>query len=255
MTFSLADRYALLILFLLGLTGAALWVGVLYRGLNGPVIAFFEGLNRIYVKIWFRWSSNGPAPLPEQGGAIIVANHTSPLDPHALQCGTDRLIVFLVAREYYEIGGLNAIFRLLRYIPVNRTGRDITATKGALRALEHGEVLGIFPEGRINPTGEGLMDPQPGVAMIALRRRVPVLPAFIVGTPRGTSMVRSFIQRSKIHVIYGQPIDLSKYYGREKDREVLAEVSGIFMSALAQLGGVEDRWSGCERKPQPNDSV
>lgn len=244
-----ADRNAVLILFLLGLAGAALWVGVLYRGLNGPAIAFFEGLNRIYVKIWFRWSSNGPAPLPEQGGAIIVANHTSPLDPHALQCGTDRLIVFLVAREYYEVRGLKGIFRLLRYIPVNRTGRDIAATKAALRALEHGEVLGIFPEGRINPTGEGLLDPQQGVAMIALRRRVPVIPAFIEGTPRGTTMVRSFFQRSKIRVTYGRPIDLSKFYGRERDREVLAEVSGLFMSALAQLGGVEDRWSKDEEKP------
>lgn len=249
MPLSPADRYALLILFLLGLAGAALWVGVLYRGLNGPAIAFFEGLNRIYVKIWFRWSSNGPAPLPEHGGAIIVANHTSPLDPHALQCGTDRLIVFLVAREYYEVRAFKEIFRLLRYIPVNRTGRDIAATKAALRALEHGEVLGIFPEGRINPTGEGLLDPQQGVAMIALRRRVPVIPAFIVGTPRGATMVRSFFQRSKIRVTYGQPIDLSKFYGREKDREVLAEVSGLFMSALAQLGDVEDRWGTCEKNP------
>lgn len=243
MPVSPSDRYAVVILIVLGLVGAGIGTWRLARGRNGPVLTFLAGMNRLYVKVWFRWSSNGPAPVPDRGAAIIVANHTSPVDPMILQCGTERLIVFMMARKYFKVRALSWLYRLLRSIPVNRTGRDTAATKAALRALERGEVLGVFPEGRINLTGNRLLDPRPGVALIALRRRVPVVPAYIEGAPLGTTMVRPFFKRAKVRVTYGRPIDLSQYYGREKDREVLEEVSRRFMSAIARLGGVEDRWS------------
>lgn len=233
---SSADRLAVFVLVGLGFVGLGLWAGVLLRGRNGPLLTFLAGLNRLYLTVWFRWSSNGSAPLPDEGPAIVVANHTSPLDPMILQCGTDRLIVFMMAREYFEAPALRWFFRLVRSIPVNRTGRDTAATKAALRALDRGDVLGIFPEGRINTTGRGLLDPRPGVALIALRRQVPVIPAYVEGAPLGTTMVQPFFKRAKVRVTYGRPIDLSAYHEGEKNRQTLEEVSRVFMSGIARLG-------------------
>jgi 1-acyl-sn-glycerol-3-phosphate acyltransferase len=197
-------------------------------------------LNRWYTKLWCRNTSNRP-PLGEQGAAILIANHTSPLDPALLQAGTDRVIGFLMARELFEVRSLNWLYRRLGCIPVNRTGRDTAAAKAALRALARGDVLGIFPEGKMNLNGKGLLDPLLGAALLALKSRAPVIPAYISGAVPGPSVVRPFFQRCRTRVRFGPPIDLSAYYGRERDRQVLAEVGRLFMSAVAQLGGVEGR--------------
>ena len=214
-------------------------------GRNGPLLTWLMALNRLYVRLWCRNASNGSS-LPRKGAAILIANHTSPLDPALLQAGTDRPIRFMMAREYYEVRWFGWLYRLLGCIPVNRTGRDTAAAKSALRALSHGEVIGIFPEGKINLDGHGLIEPQLGAALLALRSRATVVPAYLSGAPIGRTMIKPFFQPCRTEVKYGPPLDLSPYYGRERNRDVLAEVGRLMMSRLAELGGVDDRWKVAE---------
>lgn len=239
MPISFADQLAVAILVALGLAvvGATVWK--LSRHPAGPFLGLLMALNRLYVKLWCRHTSNRPT-VPEQGGAIVIANHTSPLDPALLQAGTDRAIGFLMAREYYEVPSMNWLYRRVGCIPVNRTGRDTAAAKAALRALERGEVLGIFPEGMINLSAGGLLAPQLGAALIALKSSVPVVPAFISGAPLGFTMLKPFFEPCRTQVRYGPPIDLSAYRDRQRDRKVLIEVGQIMMSALSDLAGAEN---------------
>lgn len=200
-------------------------------------------VQRLYSGLVFQWRSNRRSPLPAQGPALVIANHRSPVDPlmvwtnHHLRDGDDRprVIGFIMAREYYEKPIVNWICRSAWSIPADRNGRDMAATREAMRRLKNGQLVGIFPEGRIN-MGEGLLEGNPGVAWLALTTKVPVYPVFIHNAPQGAGMVDPFCTFCRVRVTYGDPIDLSQYYGQRKTPEVLSEVTTLLMSQLAALG-------------------
>lgn len=205
-------------------------------------------MNRLYVAFMFHWRASGRCPYPEFGGAIILSNHRSPVDPmlawmnsHLRYEGparSTRVIGYLMAREYYEQPGLVGwVGRAMQSIPVDRDGHDIGPTRDAIRRLEKGDLIGIFPEGGIN-TGEGLRAANPGIAFLALKSGVPIIPVYINGAPQGESMIEPFYSPSRVRVTYGTPIDLSPWQGQRKSQEVLQALTDLLMRKLAELGGV-----------------
>jgi pterin-4a-carbinolamine dehydratase/1-acyl-sn-glycerol-3-phosphate acyltransferase len=197
---------------------------------------------RFYTGLWHRWSSNGTAPLPAEGPAILIANHTCSADPTFLVSGCRRLISFLVAREHYNIFAPTR--RLLDYmggVPVTRDGKDAGAVRAALRRLKEGRVLGVFPEGNLSGVAKNRLRPgKAGVALLALRSRAPVYPAYIAGGPRTEKLVQSWLlpSRRPVRVTFGPPVDLSAYYDRPVDRALLEEVTALLMGRIAALGGL-----------------
>src|SRR5262249_47287103 len=111
------------------------------------------GVVRGYSRLWHRWSSNGPAPLPATGPAILLANHTCSADPAFLTTGCHRLLSFLIAREFYTLPLLQPLLDYIHCVPVNRKGGDPIAVRIALRRLREGRVLCIFPEGGLSNAG------------------------------------------------------------------------------------------------------
>ncbi len=225
--------------------GAALIFRQVARsGVGWRVWSFFV-ITRLYCGIVFHWRSNRRCTFPAEGPGLIVANHKSPVDPlflwmnHHLSSPHRRIRVlsFLMAREYYEIPGLRWIAVTMRSIPVDRDGKDVGPVRAAYRRLQQGDLIGVFPEGRLNP-GRFLGRADTGVAWLALKARVTVFPAYIHGSPKGKTMVEPFYTPSRVRIVYGDPIDLSVYYGRPKTPEVLAEVTDLLMTRLSELGGV-----------------
>jgi 1-acyl-sn-glycerol-3-phosphate acyltransferase len=194
-------------------------------------------LNALYCAFLHRLESNAPAPLPEHGPAILIANHTCGIDHMVLQAGCGRVLGFLIAREFYEFWACRPFCKLLRCIPVKRDGHDLAAIRAALRALEEGRVVPIFPEGRILPTsGRELGEGKPGAAFIALHARVPVIPAYIRGTPETNNVWKALVTPSQARVLFGPPIDLSEVArGRPNDKAVLAETTRRLMGAIDAL--------------------
>ena len=194
-------------------------------------------LNSIYCLVWPQLSTNGYAPLPEVGPAILISNHTCGIDHMLLQSKSRRLLGFMVAREYYEWNLIHWICRSIGCIPVNRDGRDFAATRAAVRALKAGRVVPIFPEGHIVPASGRRLDPmKPGTAYLAVHARVPVIPAYIYGTPETNEIIESLMTPSRARVIFGEPIDLSDFARqRAGDKEVQAEVSERFKQAFLAL--------------------
>lgn len=190
-----------------------------------------------YCALWHRLKTNGWAPLPEHGPALLIANHTCGIDHVLLQGGCRRILGFIIAREYYEWNLIHWFCQLVGCIPVNRDGRDLQAIRAALRALEEGRVVPIFPEGRITPaSGRVLGEFLPGAAYLALRAGVPVYPAYIHGTPETDQIGESLRTPSHSFVTFGPPIDLSGLGPRDAgDKEAQAEVSRRFRSALLDL--------------------
>ena len=106
-----------------------------------------------------------------------------------------------------------------------------------MRALKAGRVLPIFPEGHIVPaSGRRLDEMKPGTAYLAIHARVPVIPAYIYGTPETNEIIESLLTPSRARVIFGDPIDLSDI-ARERagDKEAQAEVSARFKRAFLSL--------------------
>jgi 1-acyl-sn-glycerol-3-phosphate acyltransferase len=194
-------------------------------------------LNSIYCGVWHQLSTDGWAPLPDVGPAILISNHTCGVDHMLLQSKSRRLLGFMVAREYYEWKWIHWICQYIGCIPVNRDGRDFAATRAAMRALKAGRVLPIFPEGHIVPASGRRLDPmKPGTAYLAIHAQVPVIPAFIYGTPETNEIIESLLTPSRASVIFGERIDLSDIArDRAGDKEVQAEVSERFKQAFLSL--------------------
>ena len=117
--------------------------------------------------------------------------------------------------------------------------KDLAATRSALRALEEGRVVPMFPEGKILPqSGEAIGEGKHGVAFLALRAKVPVIPAYIRGTPRSNEFRRSFFTPSHARVVYGPPIDPAEFSNHDTatdERAFLTTTTDRFMAAIAAL--------------------
>jgi 1-acyl-sn-glycerol-3-phosphate acyltransferase len=193
------------------------------RLLGWSNLAFCRGFHHLSV--------NGRLGVPPVGPAIVICNHTSGLDPLLIQSCSNRLIVWMMAREYYEIQALGWVFRTIEAIPVQRNGRDLAAMRSALRALEQGRILGIFPEGKIERTRD-LLPFQTGVALLAAKAKVPIYPAFLDGNQRGKEMTETFFHPISASLRFGKPVQLD--YGNV-DRATLESNTEKLAGAVRRL--------------------
>jgi len=124
--------------------------------------------------------------LPKDGPLIVVANHISNADP-PLVAGwlTPRLgrQMHILAKEALFVPVVGFVLRRLGATPVRSGGSDMEAYRVARGFLDRGEILCVFPEGTRSANGV-LAEPKPGVAMLATRTGVPILPVGISGSDR-----------------------------------------------------------------------
>ena len=204
---------------------------------DGLAFALVRRTSRVFCRLWLGLCPNRRDPLPATGAAIVISNHTCSADPFLLTVATRRLISFMMASEYFELPILPTLFRIVQVITVHRDGHDLAGIKATLCALKDGRVVGMFPEGKINMARSGLLPPKLGAAMLALDTDVPVVPAYIDGTPRGAGMAEGFLRfGGRVRIRYGPPLDLRAYRDQPRTRELLQAVADHMMRAIAALG-------------------
>jgi len=202
--------------------------------LTSSVLLFLLSMaDRFVARLWHRTVVVRRPKLPRQGAAILVCNHTSGLDPFILQSVLDRVVIWMMATEYYDIKVMTWFFRAIAAIPVDRDGRDMASVRAGLRALKEGRILGVFPEGRIETSHE-LLPFQTGVAMMAIRTGVPVYPAFLDGSQRNKSMVGAFLKRNRVTVAFGPEIEFDR---NDTSREGLEAATARIKAAVDSLRG------------------
>lgn len=195
-------------------------------------------INRVYCGLWHRLDISETHALPETGAVVLVSNHTCGIDHMLLQSATRRALGFMIAQEYYDWWVSRPFCKLTGCIPTRRDGRDLSATRAALRALKEGRVVPIFPEGRIIPeSGRVFGEAKPGAAFIALKAGVPVIPAYIRGTPPTDEIFVAMRTPSQARVRFGAPIDLSDLVGEDRDdeRASIERAKGRIMDAIRAL--------------------
>lgn len=123
----------------------------------------------------------GAERVPRHGPLLVVSNHLSNADPPLLVIAFPRPLFFLGKSELFTVPGLGWLVRKFGGFPVQRGTPDRAALRTALSVLREGEAMGIFPEGGRSRTGS-LVSGLPGVGLLALQSRAPVLPVAITGT-------------------------------------------------------------------------
>ena len=173
---------------------------------GGKRINWVDGLNRILCRYVHGLDDKNKILLPVTGPAIVVANHISGLDPFLLVAACKRPLRFLIAREEFERPLLNWLFRASGCIPVDRTGRPEKALREALRALQEGEVVALFPHGRILLDKELPHKIKGGVARLAIWSEATIYPVRIDGVGGEGHVALAPIIPSKVTLSMGTPL-------------------------------------------------
>jgi 1-acyl-sn-glycerol-3-phosphate acyltransferase len=197
------------------------------------------------LKLLFRPWVKGLDNVPASGAAILASNHLSFSDSIFMPLMVPRPVAFLAKLEYFTGTGFKgrltaAFFRLTNQLPMDRSGG--AASEQSLNAgrdvLENGSLLGIYPEGTRSPDGR-LYRGKVGVARLALQARVPVIPVAMIGTDKVQPIGKRVPNIRRIGMIFGEPLDFSRYYGMEDDRLIQRSVTDEIMYELMRLSGQE----------------
>jgi 1-acyl-sn-glycerol-3-phosphate acyltransferase len=193
----------------------------------------------------FRPWTRGVENVPTSGAAILASNHLSFSDSIFLPLQCPRPVVFLAKSEYFTGKGIKGFFVKLFFkstgqLPIDRSGGKASeaALNTGLGVLEQGQLLGIYPEGTRSPDGR-LYRGRTGIARMALEAKVPVIPVAMIDTekvqPIGTRLPRV----RRVGIVYGKPLDFSRFDGMEGDRIVLRAVADEIMYELMRISGQE----------------
>lgn len=176
----------------------------------------FYAVGRALCALFF-WSlfglrAKGRDLVPRTGAYILAGNHASFLDPVAFGVACPRQINYLARKSLFRNRVFGWILKMVHVIPLKRGAADLGAMKEALRRLEKGEGLLLFPEGTRTETGE-LGRGHHGVGFLARKAGVPVIPAYVHGTfealPKGAKGLRP----ARVTVVFGPAL---RFEGRQE---------------------------------------
>ena len=185
------------------------------------------------MRLYFRLEWRGSERVPRSGPVLLVANHSSVLDPPIIGAACPRTLTFLAKAELFAVPGLGALIRSLHARPVRREGSDARALKDALRVLKDGEALLVFPEGTRGAEGE-LREGKAGAGMLAVMSGAAVVPVYIRGTGRSLPRGGAFPRPAKVVVRFGAPRHF-KSAAPDSRKDHYRVVTEEMMRAIAEL--------------------
>ena len=217
------------------------------------VKALLTPILRVIVRI----RVEGREHVPRHGPVILASNHRSFLDSVFIPLVVRRRVTFVAKAEYFDDPKTAWFFRSVGQIPIRREGGSASerALASATDVLQRGRVFAIYPEG--TRTRDGLLHRgHTGVARLALRCNVPIVPVGMIGTddvqPVDARMPKLF---RRVSIRFGEPINPDHYAGRADDRRALREIADEVMYEIAQLSGYEyvDTYATKQAEDIPTD--
>lgn len=177
-----------------------------------PITAF---LFRIFFRLFYHLKVYGTASFYE-GGAVIAPNHASYYDPPVIGVSCPGEVHYLARIGLFQKPFLRFFITRLNAHPVTATARDTESFKMIRRLISEGKKVVIFPEGVRSP--DGVLNPvKPGIAMLALLCKCPVIPVYIHGTYEVWNRDRKYPKLSgKIACVFGAPINWKEYASLDK---------------------------------------
>jgi 1-acyl-sn-glycerol-3-phosphate acyltransferase len=208
-------------LFALGVTIPQLFMITAVLTMLVAIAAFFAApqyvlrcIGWLLTHTLYRVRAKGLENIPKTGACILACNHVSYVDSVILIGAVRRPIRFFIDHQIYQTPVLHWLFKMNRTIPV-ATRKDSEALKEqafalAAQALRNGEVIGIFPEGRLTPDGE-IGTFLPGLSRMVRETPVPVVPV-------------------ALHGLWGS------FFSRSHNGRAMRKLRGIFSKITVQAG-------------------
>lgn len=202
-------------------------------------------------RLLFSVEYHGLENVPLRGAVILAGNHPSYLDPVLVLLPVDRPIRFMGWDLLFKIPVLGQIFRALGAFPVDlRKGKGEAAFQQALRVLNEGEALGIFPEGQRSEQGP-MGELRTGVARLAIESGAPIVPITIGGASRAWPKWKLLPKPAKLVVRFHEPLQLNpgdcaerrndKAFHQQVMQQVAARINRSLRPALQEAALIE-RW-------------
>ena len=191
------------------------------------------------VNLWVK-KITGLENAPKNCAFILAANHSSYMD-HLIVGSTiipylDKKIHYLAKKEHFDNFLERKWHNYVGAIPVDRQSGGKKALKHAIKALKHGEIIAIYPEGTRTLTGK-MQKAKTGVARLALLSKAPVLPIGLIGTfeilPKGKYIPR--LKKAEMNI--GKPMYFNKYYNKRMTKKLLRQITTKIMREVARLSG------------------
>ena len=216
---------------------------VVYNGLSTLMNSQFKLVNDLEIL--------GAENVPLEGGVILASNHQSWLDVQVLGASAPRRVHFIAKSEFETWPVLRHLVKISESVFVRRGG-DNEALESIVEALRNGWAVAIYPEGTIpgeedvprravNPA-TGLLPGHTGVARLALRANVPIVPVGVSGTGRAfppeiyprLELLR-MPANTPIRIRYGEPISMEPYQERAQNRDLFREITDKVMHSISDL--------------------
>lgn len=189
---------------------------------------------------------SGLEKIQLQGGFLLVANHVSHLDPlydSVAVRKSGRIPRFMAKASLWKVPILGGALAGSDQIPVQRGGEGAgrASLDLATQAMREGRVVLIYPEGTVTrDPGHWPMRPRPGAGALALAGDFPVIPVAHWGTNQvydsyAPGRKLHLFPRKDIHIVFGDPVDLTELRSRPVDARSTRDASLLIMTAVRDM--------------------
>lgn len=183
----------------------------------------FSPIVRVVFFIIFLPKVKGKENIPKKNGAILAGNHKTNFDCFMIILSTRRCVHFLAKAELFKLSFFNWFFSNSGLIPVYRNGKDKKALETAIDRLKKSELVGVFPEGRLNKASKNALLPfKIGAVKMAKETGCPIIPFTING--------RYIPFAHSIEIVFGEP-----YFVNENNLEEANKI--LERKVCSQLNG------------------
>jgi 1-acyl-sn-glycerol-3-phosphate acyltransferase len=174
----------------------------------------------VFFLLFYRYRAFGRGNVPVRGAVLVASNHQSFFDPVLIGLSLPRPISIMAREGLFRVPGFATLIRSLNAFPVKRGAFNREAIRRAMEVLGGEKLLLLFPEGTRTRDGR-LMPPKPGIALLARKADVPVVPAVIHGAyrawPSHRALFRLFVP---IRVAFGEPLRVGKGNAKRLEEDV-----------------------------------
>lgn len=192
---------------------------------------FIKNSVKLTTGLLFRVRMSGHEHIPPTGAVILAVNHISYYDPPLIGSWVPREIHFFAKEELFRNRLFGGIIRALNAFPVRRGTIDRRALEKSQYILRSGGGLLVFPEGTRSKT-DNLLDPKPGIGLLAKAVRCPIVPGCIVGS---NNLWRCFIGRKKLRLHFGSPFPADWLDQFEDSRTGYEQIASQIMTRIGAL--------------------
>ena len=200
-----------------------------------PVLDLFRPGLHTFCRAYFGLELVGVERIPASGPLIITPNHQTYADPPLVTIPVRRPVYYMAWSRLFDIPVFGRVIRLLRAFPVQIESSDPRATREAVRLLQAGQVVMIFPEGERSLDG-GLRRFKPGAFRLAVSLGTPVLPVTIAGGHHSWPPGRALPRPGRITITYHAPIHPDPALEPRKAARELAERAYVAITSALDQG-------------------